>query len=129
MSKDILISCREKIQGYVCHKDLRSPLKTEHKLKARIRIRRRPIRLLNVVCKPSGGAFSCFFFLIFITIFIFLSAPRPTLGHYRVGSLTNRMLITAFVTYSTRRPRNEVGSQNSSEHLVRFEPGYFRFWK
>ena len=34
----------------------------------------------------------------------YLAAPRPTLEHCRGGSVTNPMLIAAFVTSLTRRP-------------------------
>ena len=42
--------------------------------------------------KSHGIFFNCY-----------LAAPQPTLGHYRGGSLTHRMLITCVFTYSTRR--------------------------
>ena len=60
----------------------------------------------------------------------FLAVPRPTLGHSQGDSLTNPMLITAFVHIRPeghREPRNEVGSLSPAEHLVGFEPGTFRF--
>ena len=56
----------------------------------------------------------------------YLAAPRPTLGHYRGDSLTNPMIITAFLHVRSeghREPRSEVGSLSSAERLVGFEPG------
>ena len=61
----------------------------------------------------------------------YLAAPRPTLGHYRGGSLTHTMLITCVLHIrpeGNREPRNEVGSLSPAEHLVGFEPGIFPFW-
>ena len=61
----------------------------------------------------------------------YLAAPRPTLGHYRGGSLTQPMLITAFLLFWTedhREPRNEVGSLRPAESPVGFKPGSFRFF-
>ena len=76
-----------------------------------------------------------------------MTAPRPTLGHYRGDSLTYPMLITCvlhirpeghrelmLITCVLRirpegqqEPRNEVGSLSPAERLVGFEPGTFRF--
>ena len=76
-----------------------------------------------------------------------MTAPRPTLGHYRGDSLTHPMLITCvlhirpeghrelmLITCVLRirpegqqKPRNEVGSLSPAERLVGFEPGTFRF--
>ena len=76
-----------------------------------------------------------------------MTAPRPTLGHYRGDSLTHPMLITCvlhirpeghrelmLITCVLRirpegqqEPRNEVGSLSPAERLVGFEPGTFRF--
>ena len=61
----------------------------------------------------------------------YLAAPRPTLGHYRGGSLTHPMLITCVLHIQPkghRQPRNEVGSLSSGKHLVGFEWGTFWFW-
>ena len=61
----------------------------------------------------------------------YLAVPRPTLGHSPGDSLTNLMLIIAFVQVqpeSHREPRNEVGSLSPVERLASFEPGTFRFW-
>ena len=58
----------------------------------------------------------------------YLAGPRATLGHYRGGSLTHPMLITAFLHIRPkdhREPRSEVGSLNLAERLVGFEPGKF----
>ena len=67
-----------------------------------------------------------------INIFFFtsyLAAPRPTLGHYRGGSLTKLMLITPlayqFRPESHRYPRRENGSQSPADQLVPFELGSF----
>ena len=81
----------------------------------------------------------CFRFLpfsIFCHIFFFfffncyLAAPQPTLGHSQGDSLTNLMLITAFVHIRPEghwEPRNKVGSLSLAEHLAGFEPGAFQF--
>ena len=54
-----------------------------------------------------------------ITFFFncYLAVPRPHLGHSEGDSLTNPMLITAFVQVRPeghREPRNEVGSLKPS---------------
>ena len=72
----------------------------------------------------SRGFFSFFFNC-------YLAAPRPTLGHYRGGSLTHPMLITCVLHIQPeghQEDRSEVGSLRSAECLVGFEPGTFRFW-
>ena len=59
----------------------------------------------------------------------FLSVPRPTLGHSQGDSLTNPMLITAFVHIlpeGHQEPRSKVGSLSPAKHLADFEPGTFR---
>ena len=65
-------------------------------------------------------------YLSTITFFnCYLATPWPTMDHYWGDSLANPMLITAFFTFSTRshrKPCNEVGSLNSAEHQVGFEP-------
>ena len=60
----------------------------------------------------------------------YLAVPRSTLDHSRRDSLTNPMLITAFVQFrhkGNREPCNEVGSLSPAERLVEFEPGAFQF--
>ena len=60
-----------------------------------------------------------------------MAVPRPTLGHSQADSLTNPMLITAFVQVRPeghREPRNEVGCLCPAKRRVCFEPGAFRFW-
>ena len=60
----------------------------------------------------------------------YLAVPRPTLGHSQGGSLTNPMLITAFVQVRPKshwEPHNEVGSLTPAKCLAGFEPGTFRF--
>ena len=60
----------------------------------------------------------------------YLATPRLTLGHSWGDSLSNLMLITAFVNYRFKghpKLRSEVGSINLVEHLVGFEAGTFRF--
>ena len=67
---------------------------------------------------------------MFFFIYCYLAVPQPTLGHYQGDSLTNPMLITAFVhprPKGYREPRNEVGSLSPAERLAVFEPGTFRF--
>ena len=57
--------------------------------------------------------------------------PRPTLGHYQGGNLTDPMLITYVLHIQPeghQEPCNEVGSLSSAERLVGFEPGTFWFW-
>ena len=65
-----------------------------------------------------------FFFFFFFNCY--LAVPRPTLGHSQGDSLTNPMLITAFVHIrpeGPQEPRNEVGSLSPAERLAGFEPG------
>ena len=53
-----------------------------------------------------------------------------TLGHSQGDSLTNLMLITAFVQVQPeghREPCKEAGSLSPAERLAGFEPGTFRF--
>ena len=60
-----------------------------------------------------------------------LAAPRPTLGHYRGGSLTHPMLNTCVLHIQPEgycEPRNKVGSLSPAEYLVGFEPRTFWFW-
>ena len=67
----------------------------------------------------------------YVFFYVFLAAPRPTLGHYRGSSLIHPMLITCTLDIRPeghREPCNEVGSLGLAERLVRFEPGTFRFW-
>ena len=40
---------------------------------------------------------------LFLFFNYYLAAPRPTLGHCQVDTLTNPMLITAFLLIPTRR--------------------------
>ena len=54
----------------------------------------------------------------------YLAVPRPTLGHYRGGSLTHAMLITAFLQVQPEghcKTCNKVGSLSPANHLVGFE--------
>ena len=65
-----------------------------------------------------GSCTSCFFVVFFNC---YLAAPQPTLGHSQGDSLTNPMLITAFVHIRPeghREPRNEVGSLSPAERLA-----------
>ena len=67
---------------------------------------------------------NCFFFNCY------LAAPRPTLGHYRGGSLTPPMLITCVLHIRPeghREPRRKVGCLSLAERLGGFESGTFRF--
>ena len=67
------------------------------------------------------------FFFFFLLLF---GCPRPTLGHSQGRSLTNLMLITAYVHIRPeghREPCNEVGSLSPAKHLAGFEPGTFWF--
>ena len=65
-----------------------------------------------------------FFFFI-----CYLAVSRSILGHCRGGSLTNRMLITAFLLLilTRRSPYNEFLPWSLVEHLLGFEPGTFQF--
>ena len=59
-----------------------------------------------------------------------MAVSRPTLGHSQEDSLTNPMLITAFVHVRPeghREPHNEIGSLSPAERLAGFEPGTFLF--
>ena len=61
----------------------------------------------------------------------YLATLRPTLGHYRGGSLIHLVLITCVLHIRPEGhlgPRNEVGSLSPAEHLVGFEPTTFRLW-
>ena len=52
-----------------------------------------------------------FIFNFFFEIFFFncyLTAPLPTLGYYRGGSLTHPMLITVFYIFDPRITRNLI---------------------
>ena len=60
-----------------------------------------------------------------------MAAPRPTLVHYRGGSLTHAILITCVLHIRPkghREPCNEDKSLSPAERLVGFEPGTFWFW-
>ena len=62
------------------------------------------------------------FFASFFTCY--LAVLRPTLSHSQGDSLTNPMLIIAFVDVRTeghREPHNEVGSLYPAEHLASFD--------
>ena len=69
--------------------------------------------------------------LVLALIFFFncyLAVPRPTLGHSQGDSLTNLMLITAFVQVRPKghwEPHNEVGSLSLAKCSVGFELGTF----
>ena len=74
---------------------------------------------------------SVLFFFYFYFFNCYLASSRPTLGHYRGGSLTHLMLITCVFTYSARGSPGaswRVGSLNSAERLVGFQPETFRSW-
>ena len=61
----------------------------------------------------------------------YLAVPQPTLGHSQGDSLTNMMLITAFVQFRPEghcEPCNEVGSLRPAGCLVMFELETFQFW-
>ena len=63
-------------------------------------------------------------------LIFYLSAPLPTLRHYRGNRLTHLMLITAFYLIRSeghREPSDEVGSISPAEWVVGFELGTFRF--
>ena len=77
-------------------------------------------------CVEKGN--HCVEMMIFFFFNCYLAVPRPTLGHSQGDSLTNLMLITAFVHIrpeSQREPRNEVGSLSPAERLAGFEPRTF----
>ena len=60
----------------------------------------------------------CFFFNCYLAV------QWPTLGNSQEDSLTNSMLITAFVQVCLkghRKPHNEVGSLSLAEHLAGFD--------
>ena len=61
----------------------------------------------------------------------YLAVPRPTLSHSQGDSLTNSMLMTAFVHVRPEDHRetcNEIGSLSLAECLAGFQPGTFQFW-
>ena len=70
----------------------------------------------------------CLIFFFFLNCY--LAVPRPTLGHSQGESLTNPMLITAFLHVQPeghREPCSKVGSLSPAERLVGFELGTVRF--
>ena len=59
-----------------------------------------------------------------------MAVPRPTLGHSQGESLTDPVLIIAFVQARPeghREPRNKVGLLSPVDRVVGFKPGTFRF--
>ena len=73
--------------------------------------------------------------LLRISSFLFFNcyfaAPRPTLGHYREGSLTHLILITCVLHIrpkGPREPHNEVGSLRPAIYLVGFKQRTIQFW-
>ena len=87
----------------------------------------------KVSCKLLDYWLQCVFYFFFIYLFFFncyLAVPRPTLGHSQGDSLTNPMLITAYVRIRPKgqqEPRSEVGSLSLVDLLAGFEPGTFQF--
>ena len=87
-------------------------------------------KIIIKVCTKIGKGWkplNCFF----LFFYCYLATPRPTLGHYRGGSLTHPMLITCalhILPDGHREPRSEVGSLSPAKCLVGFEPETFRFW-
>ena len=70
-------------------------------------------------------------YYLFFFFNCYLAAPRPTLGHYRGGSLTHPILITSVLNIRPEVHRellSGVGSLSPAERLVGFEPETFRFW-
>ena len=66
----------------------------------------------------------------FFTLFI-KDVLRPSSGHSQRDSLTNLMLIIAFVQIRPeghQEPCNKVGPLSPAKHLAGFELGTFRFW-
>ena len=88
---------------------------------------------VNCVASIKSIAIACLnTFQSFLLLFFncYLAVPWPTLGHSQGHSLTNLMLITAFVHIQPEghwEPRNEVGSLSPVKHLAGFEPGTFQF--
>ena len=75
------------------------------------------------------GSLNLHFFFLFKC---YLAATQLTLGHYRGGSLTYLMLITAFLhiwPWGHLELRNKVNSLCPAEHTMGFELGTFRFWQ
>ena len=61
----------------------------------------------------------------------YLAVRQPSLGHSQGDSLTNPMLIPAFVQGRPKghwEPCSKVGSLSLAKHLAGFEPGTFWFW-
>ena len=68
------------------------------------------VTLIGTVLKLDGWSFICFF--VFFSNCC-LAVPQPTLDHSQGDSLTNLMLITAFVHVQPKghwEPHNKVGS-------------------
>ena len=60
----------------------------------------------------------------------YLAVPQPTLGYFWGNSLTNLMLITAFVQFRPeghQEPCSKVGFLSPAELLVWFELGTYQF--
>ena len=82
------------------------------------------VKKQKFVCQWSFSLHRIYFFNFYLTV------PLPTLSHSHGDSLTDLMLITAFVRVwpeGDRELPNEVGSLSPAERLVGFEPGTFRF--
>ena len=78
---------------------------------------KRQILLISQLSFYIGYFFNCY-----------LGVPLPVLGHSQGDSLTNLMLITAYVPILPEghwEPCNKVGCLSPAEHLVGFEPGTF----
>ena len=74
--------------------------------------------------------FFIYFFYHYFFYICYLAAPRPTLDHYRGGSLTHPLLINCILHIQPEvhwEPCNEVSSINPVRHLVGFEPGNLQF--
>ena len=70
-------------------------------------------------------------FIWCLTFNCYLAAPRPTLVHYRGGSLSHPMLITCVLHIRPeghQEPCNKVGSLRPVECLEGFRPRTFQFW-
>ena len=89
------------------------------------------IKIIKKYCRQIGLSCCFFFFVLFCFFNCYLALPRPTLGHSQRDSLTNPMLIMAFVhvrSIGHQESRNKVDSLSPAKHLASFEPETFRFW-
>ena len=89
---------------------------------------------IHKICKPAACSFMKKLTHLQRFRFFFFFLTAIWLPHGRFGTFLRRQSYSPDLNhlcfiYSTRRsPRTSFGSLSSAKHLVRFEPGLFRFW-